>query len=113
MKTYAIIVTLLLLLSLFLHYDREVERGITVKDLELENQALKSIVKRNDIRINESATRERFKDSLYFAYRDSLETAIQLTEIKFKRYRDEQKRKTGILSDSSYNAVINGLFPGR
>jgi len=109
MKAYAIIVTLLLLLSLFLHYDREVERGITVKDLELQVVNHKSI---SDSVSNYYEKLIKEKDStFYYNFKDAEERALRYeasarqAQIELKNERNFNRRFSDSQTDSLLSRV--------
>jgi len=47
----------------------------------------------------------------YSSLQASSQKATQEAERYLKLYQNEKKRKTGILPDSSYTAIIDGLYP--
>jgi hypothetical protein len=63
-----------------------------------------------NIVIRDSRYREIALKLRYSSLQASSQKATQEAERYLKLYKNEKKRKTGILSDSSYTAIIDSLY---
>lgn len=90
-----------------LNYRDKSEVNALKKEIEFHMEQVKAAKRQADSLEREMDLLVSHYVRLQASYRVATDNSLKWE----KRYHDEKKRKTGILTDVAYDSIINGLYP--